>query len=223
MTIDLTSYRSIGNLTDWLVRFSIVMIILTVVAFAATSYQTLLVEYNPQFDKVYDITGIFILIVSILLNISLLFWYYRATKNIHSFGAKEVTSPRMAVVWWLIPIAFLWKPYRVAQQIWKSSNPDIKLTNGTEWKNTSSSKIIKLWWFLTLASIFGSIVTGVGSGIGFITLYNVDPELFGESTQARLFQSILSIPFLILEIISIYYFVRVVTQISKWQYQKSLT
>ena len=73
MTIDLTSYRSIGNLTDWLVRFSIVMIILTVVAFAATSYQTLLVEYNPQFDKVYDITGIFILIVSILLNISLLF------------------------------------------------------------------------------------------------------------------------------------------------------
>ena len=113
MTIDLTSYRSIGNLTDWLVRFSIVMIILTVVAFAATSYQTLLVEYNPQFDKVYDITGIFILIVSILLNISLLFWYYRATKNIDSFGAKEVTSPRMAVVWWLIPIAFLWKPIKL--------------------------------------------------------------------------------------------------------------
>ena len=113
--------------------------------------------------------------------------------------------------------------YKVAQQIWKSSNPDIKLTNGTEWKNTSSSKIIKLWWFLTLASIFGSIVTGVGSGIGFITLYNADPELFGESTHARVFQSILSIPFLILEIISIYYFIRVVTQISKWQYQKSLS
>jgi len=221
MTIDLTSYRSIGNLTDWLVRFGIVMIILTVVAFAATSYQTLLAE--PQFDKLYDIIGIFILIVSILLNISLLFWYYRSTKNIHSFGAKEVTSPRMAVVWWLIPIAFLWKPYTVAQQIWKSSNPDIKLTNGTEWKNTSSSKIIKLWWFLTLASIFGSIVTGVGSGIGFITLYNADPELFGESTHARVFQSILSISFLILEIISIYYFIRVVTQISKWQYQKSLS
>jgi hypothetical protein len=55
--------------------------------------------------------------------------------------------------------------YKVAQQIWKSSNPDIKLTNGTEWKNTSSSKIIKLWWFLTLASIFGSIVTGVASGL----------------------------------------------------------
>lgn len=221
MTIDLTSYRSIGNLTDWLVRFGIVMIILTVVVFAATSYQTLIAE--PQFDKLYDITGIFILIVSILLNISLLFWYYRATKNIHSFGAKQVTSPRMAVIWWLIPIAFLWKPYKVAQQIWKSSNPDIILTDGTEWKNTPSSKIIKLWWFLTLASIFGSIVTGVGSGIGFITLYNSDPELFGESTQARLFQSILSIPFLIIEITSIYYFIRVVTQISKWQYQKSLS
>lgn len=198
------------------------MIIMSVVEIVATSYQTFSVEFNPQFDKIYGVIGIFILIISILLNITLLFWYYRATKNIHSFGAKEVTSPRMAVIWWLVPIAFLWKPYQVTQQIWKASNPEIKLTNGTEWKNTSNSKIVKLWWFLTLVSIFGSIVAGVGGGIGFVTLYNSDPELFGESTQATFFQSFVSIPFLILSIISTYYFIRVVMQISKWQYFKSI-
>jgi len=198
------------------------MIILSVIQSVTTSY-TLSVEYNPKFDKVYGAIGIFVLIISILLNITLLFWYYRATKNIRSFGAKEVTSPRMAVIWWLIPIAFLWKPYQVAQQIWKASDPEIKLVNGVEWKSIANSKIVKRWWFLTLANIFGSLFAGVSGGIGFVTLYNSDPELFGESTQASLFQGILSIPFLILGIISTYYFIRVVMQISKRQYLKSLS
>jgi hypothetical protein len=199
------------------------MIIISAIEIVVNSYQTLFVNFNPQSDNVYAVIGIFVLILSILLTITLLFWYYRATKNIHSFGAKEVTSPRMAVIWLFVPIAFLWKPYHVAQQIWKASNPEIKLANGSEWKNVPGSKIIKLWWFLYLVSIFGSIVAGVGSGIGFVALYNADPELFGESTQGTLIQSIISIPFLLLDIISTYYFIRVVTQISKWQYQKSLS
>ena len=121
------------------------MIILSVIEIAATSYQTLSVEYNPQFENVYGVIGIFVLTIINSVNIILLFGI-SATKNIHSFRTKEVTSPRMAAIWWLIPIAFLWKPYRVTQQIWKASNPEIKFSpNGTEWKNTSDSKIIKLW------------------------------------------------------------------------------
>lgn len=223
MTIDPTLYRSIGNLTDWVVRFSIATIIVSVLQIAVNSYQALFVVFNPQIDNAYVVIGIFLLILSILLTITLLFWYYRSNKNIHSFGAKEVSSPRMAVIWWFVPIAFLWKPYHVTQQIWRASNPEIKLANGTEWKNVPSSKIIKLWWFLYLASIVGSIVAGIGSGIGFVALYNADSELLGGSTQTSLLQTVVSIPFLILNIISTYYFIRVVTQISKWQYQKSLS
>lgn len=223
MTIDPTLYRSIGNLTGWVVRFSIATIIVSTLEIAVNSYQALFVVFNPQIDNVYVIIGIFVLILSILLTITLLFWYYRSNKNIHSFGAKEVSSPRMAVIWWFVPIAFLWKPYHVTQQIWRASNPEIKLANGTEWKNVPSSKIIKLWWFLYLASIVGSIVAGIGSGIGFVALYNADSELLGGSTQATLLQTVVSIPFLILNIISTYYFIRVVTQVSKWQYQKSLS
>lgn len=223
MTIDPTLYRSIGNLTDWVVRFSIATIIVSVLQIAVNSYQALFVVFNPQIDNAYVVIGIFVLILSILLTITLLFWYYRSNKNIHSFGAKEVSSPRMAVIWWFVPIAFLWKPYHVTQQIWRASNPEIKLANGTEWKNVPSSKIIKLWWFLYLASIVGSIVAGIGSGIGFVALYNADSELLGGSTQTSLLQTVVSIPFLILNIISTYYFIRVVTQISKWQYQKSLS
>ncbi|HSA72622.1 MAG TPA: DUF4328 domain-containing protein [Nitrososphaeraceae archaeon] len=219
MTISSTSFRSISNLTDWLVKFSIAMIILSIISVAASSYQAVSVEYDPQSDNIYAVIGIFTGIISILLGIILLFWYYRATKNIHSFGAKEVTSPRMAVIWWFIPIAVLWKPYQVTQQIWKASNPEIKLINGTEWKNTPNSKLVKLWWFLTLASIFGSIAISLGSGV---LLYNSNQDLFRESIQATLLQSIVTIPFLILGIISTIYFIRVIKQISTWQYQKSI-
>lgn len=219
MTINSTSFRSISNLTDWLVKFSIAMIILSIISVAASSYQAVSVEYDPQSDNIYAVIGIFTGIISILLGIILLFWYYRATKNIHSFGAKEVTSPRMAVIWWFIPIAVLWKPYQVTQQIWKASNPEIKLVNGTEWKNTPNSKLVKLWWFLTLASIFGSIAISLGSGV---LLYNSNQDLFRESIQATLIESIVTIPFLILGIISTIYFIRVIKQISTWQYQKSI-
>ena len=219
MTINSTSFRSISNLTDWLVKFSIAMIILSIISVAASSYQAVSVEYDPQSDNIYAVIGIFTGIISILLGIILLFWYYRATKNIHSFGAKEVTSPRMAVIWWFIPIAVLWKPYQVTQQIWKASNPEIKLVNGTEWKNTPNSKLVKLWWFLTLASIFGSIAISLDSGV---LLYNSTQDLFRESIQATLIESIVTIPFLILGIISTIYFIRVIKQISTWQYQKSI-
>lgn len=219
MTINSTSFRSISNLTDWLVKFSIAMIILSIISVAASSYQAVSVEYDPQSDNIYAVIGIFTGIISILLGIILLFWYYRATKNIHSFGAKEVTSPRMAVIWWFIPIAVLWKPYQVTQQIWKASNPEIKLVNGTEWKNTPNSKLVKIWWFLTLASIFGSIAISLGSGV---LLYNSNQDLFRESIQATLIESIVTIPFLILGIISTIYFIRVIKQISTWQYQKSI-
>lgn len=33
-----------------------------------------------------------------------LYWYYQATENIQSFGAKEITSPVKAVIWWFVPV-----------------------------------------------------------------------------------------------------------------------
>ena len=67
----------------------------------------------------------------------------------------------MAVIWYFVPILNLWKPYKVAQQIWKSSNPQIKLTNGNEWKNSRSSSSIKIWWTLWISTIFIKILSVV--------------------------------------------------------------
>lgn len=222
MTIDLTSYRSIGNLTDWLVRFSIIMIILYVIEKATEFYLILIGTIdNSQTFTVSDVFCTFIFIVSIPTIIIILFWFYRATKNINSFGAKYVNSPGMAVVWWFIPIMHLWKPNEVAQQIWRASNPEIKLTEGMEWRKVTSSNIIKIWWVLGLICVFGIIVVGnIGSGI--ISQYNIiDPEQAEQSRLMSLIVNLVTIPFLILAIISTIYFIRVVRQISTWQELKS--
>ncbi|HJU79853.1 MAG TPA: DUF4328 domain-containing protein, partial [Nitrososphaeraceae archaeon] len=81
-----------------------------------------------------------------------LYWYYQATENIQSFGAKEITSPVKAVIWWFVPVYFFWKPYIITQQLWKVSNPKTNLIVGTEWKNSPNSKIIKVWSILAVVS-----------------------------------------------------------------------
>jgi len=220
LTIDLTSYRSIGNLTDWLVRFSVVMIIISIISTAAEFYVTLSGAIDESQFTIADIIGTISFVISIPIIIIVLVWFYRATKNIYSFGAKYVNSPGMAVVWWFIPIMNLWKPHEVAQQIWRASNPEIKLTEGTEWRKVPSSTIIKIWWVLGLVSIFGVIVVDhVASDL--ISQYNtIDPEQAEEARLMSLYVNLVTIPFVVISIFSIIYFMRMIRQVSTWQYHE---
>lgn len=156
----------------------------------------------------------------------ILVWYYRATKNIHSFGAREVTSPIMAVVWWFVPIFQLWKPYLVSQQIWKASKPEIKLSSGTEWKDASGSNIIKIWWILTLASLFGTLIVaflvGVTLGLASNTM-EADIDQFQESNDTLIMNTLIILPSIVLNIISTIYGIRMIRIISNSQELKSGT
>ena len=156
MTMHSESFRSISKITKWLVILSIATIIIALIntgAFFALNYQTRNAQLQST-DLVFLIIATLILVIEIVALIVTLYWFYRANKNIHAFGAKEVSSPIMAVVWWFIPILDLWKPHSVAQQIWKASNPQIILSNGIEWKNSPRSNVIIIWWVLFLLSIF---------------------------------------------------------------------
>ncbi len=156
MTMHSESFWSISKITKWLVILSIAIIVIALIntgAFFALNYQTEDAQLQST-DLVFLIIATLILVIEIVALIVTLYWFYRANKNIHAFGAKEVSSPIMAVVWWFIPILDLWKPHSVAQQIWKASNPQIILSNSIEWKNSPRSNIIIFWWVLFLLSIF---------------------------------------------------------------------
>ena len=218
-------FRSIRRITDWLVKLAIVTIILTtisiavnVVYFAVTSYPF---EGESVLDDISSIIESLNLIVSIVAIIIMLFWYYRTSKNIHSFGAKQVWRPILSVIWWFIPIINLYMPYDVTQQFWKVSNPQTKLVNGTEWKKTPRSDMIIIWWVLGIASVVGVFVFGFGLGLHLALNYSINPEgspeLFFESTETRLFFIIMSIIFPVTTIISLIYFIKIINQISTWQ------
>ncbi len=111
----------------------------------------------------------------------------------------------MAAIWWLIPIFFFWKPYHVTQQIWKTSNPELNLTEGIEWIKTPSSKLIMQWWTLELVSIAG-IVLGL---------------IIGHTINLPFLQNLITVPIEVVNIFSIILFIRIIRQISTWQELKS--
>lgn len=223
MTVSSTSFRSIRRVTKWLVRLTAASIILEIVLIADTAYVALTGESLRLLESTARLSDNLTSILFTVIGIITLFWYYWASKNIHSFGAKGVTSPIMATIWWIVPIIFFWKPYDVTQEMWKVSNPEIKLIEGTEWKKVPDSHIITIWWILGLAVLFSALILGLGFGISTDERDNfVDSEQsWGSwgSAQILLF-AIIAILISAASIIVEIYFIRIIRQISSWQDQK---
>jgi hypothetical protein len=217
------TFHSISKVSKWLVNWSLAFIIVAVIYSILQSYEIL--QY-----LLHDMTGITLLVIDsfvssifgvigIIAFIITLYWFYRANRNIHAFGAKEISSPRMAVIWWFVPIAELWKPYSVAQQIWKASDPQSNISNGTEWKKLVGSRTIKLWWVLGLISIAVAVI----GAIFVMMVVGLDNYLYPEqATQGMVelsvfYGSIIGIPSNILAILSTLFFIRMIKQVSAWQ------
>lgn len=191
MTISSPSYHSIKNVAYLIMGFIIIFILFDI--------------DNLLSDKVDTRTfRIYWIIFIVALSLSL-YWYYQATKNIQSFGTKEITSPVKAIIWWFVPVYFFWKPYIITQQLWKASNPKTILASGTEWKNSPNSKIIKVWWILAVVSFFGPIIQGG------MTAINLIPEVNDEVND------IVTNPFSIISYIGATLFMLIIRQISQWQ------
>lgn len=210
MTVNFTSFRSIRGLTVWLVRFTIASIVLGTISLAVMTYQNFAFEYDRLLESISRFSENLQTIITIIVVAITLFWYYWASKNIHSFGAKEVTSPKMAMIWWIVPIFFFWKPYDVTQQLWKASDPEINLTEGTEWTNVPDENIITIWWILILAFVFSALI------LYGLQDYLVDSEQSWGNIEAILFV-IMTTLILSAAIIIEIYFIRIVRRISTWQ------
>jgi hypothetical protein len=229
MTMYVPSFRSISKISKWVVNWCVAAIIIALIYSIFQSYE--IIQYlsdnlvSLSILAVDSIIGTIYGIVGIILLILTLYWFYRATKNAHQFGAKEITSPVMAVIWWFIPILEIWKPYQVAQQIWRASNPQIIFSNGTEWKNLPSSKNIKLWWFLGLLSIF-VVFVGLIIGIQDVGLqYYLDPQQMEQvspvSNKITFYTNVAGILSNMILIISRIFFIRMIKDIFLWQEIKS--
>ncbi|MDH7482968.1 MAG: DUF4328 domain-containing protein [Armatimonadota bacterium] len=101
-------------------------------------------EASDARQQVIVITKLIIFVVSGIL---ILKWIYRANFNARQLGASEMQfTPGWSIGWYFIPIANLWKPYQVMEEIWKAS------ANPQEWKSQSIPPLLGWWWFFWIVS-----------------------------------------------------------------------
>jgi hypothetical protein len=226
MTMHVQTFYSIRRISKWLVNWSIATIIITMILLISNFYgffQDLSSNDESYFEHnrglIFAILSIFS-VISLVTSILGFYWFYRANKNIHAFGAKQISSPIMAVIWWFVPIFQFWKPFSVVKQIWKASNPQVVISNGTEWKNTNSDiSIVKIWWILAIISVSLLLVNVIlSTGLIFDNSYPEPNETdIAAINEMITYKNIVVILSDILTIVSTIFFMRIIKHISTWQ------
>lgn len=222
------SFRPIDKISKWLLNTLVASIVVNILSLIVPVFQNLEYLMRGALEITAGWTGSFDFflgpiagVIDFISSILTLFWFYRANYNTHVFGAKEISSTRMAVLWFFIPILNLWKPYTVAQQIWKASNPQTVMIKGNEWKKSPGSSKIKLVWIFTLVHIFLGV-----AGNYYFTYGNVwDEYLTEEQTVTNLsgfhrtlfYANLLNIVGMIIGTFSQILSFQIVKQISIWQ------
>ena len=113
-------------------------------------------ETNDNRQAIIGIIQTLAILISIVF---FLIWIHRAHKNLPALGAGRLTfTPGWAVGWFFIPFFNLFRPYQVATEIWKASDPEV--TADCSWQTKASGSLVGWWWALFLISSFLSNIAG---------------------------------------------------------------
>ncbi|MBI9051861.1 MAG: DUF4328 domain-containing protein [Anaerolineaceae bacterium] len=121
--------------------------------------------------------GCIVSIASLISAILLLVWFFRSHKNLLAFNTMGLKySPGWAVGAFFVPILNLFRPYQIAQEIWKASDPEASTVG---WKQSKISIVVILWWLsVFLSIIITSATMGYGISMGIQAgLSGVEPDI----------------------------------------------
>jgi Domain of unknown function (DUF4328) len=120
--------------------------------------QTNLEEDLDIFEIVVGLSGLGQSLVYIVTAVAFCMWFYRAYKNLKVWRIPGLKySPGWAVGYFFIPILNLFRPYQIAQEIWKASDPRVPI-EGPQWRDNSGSSVVGAWWaFWLIANFVGQI------------------------------------------------------------------
>ena len=151
-------FRSVNTLAKWVQGTFVVLAILCVIAVISGYAQAQLLNavINGEViteaeamanDARQSMIGVMQTLLYIAAGIIFLVWVHRTHSNLPSLGAIELRfTPGWAVGWFFIPIMSLFRPYQVASEIWKASDPNVDTTDNVSWKNVATSPIVGWWW-----------------------------------------------------------------------------
>lgn len=86
--------------------------------------------------------------------ISFLFWFSRSYRNLRALGAEGLEySPGVAVGWWFVPLVNCWKPFRVAVEIWRASDPTATKNDLASRAGMRTPALLAIWWMGWLTAL----------------------------------------------------------------------
>lgn len=224
-------FKSLSKSTYYAIIFSIGVGISLIVDYTLFEFVTLPPESDDTLLSYYWIDPSFIIFdiiewgLYIGSMVTFFWWIYRANKNIHTFGARDVYSPTMSVIWFFIPLLNLRNGYQSLRQIWSASNTSINLTDGLEWKFSSISlRTVKIWWFIVawipfLVILFLIFLTPfvISSPISDASISEA-PELESSISYSQSSYSFTVIILAsILVVISLVLYIEIIRKVSEWQ------
>ena len=140
-----------------LARLVVILLVAGIVAEIVNFYWIMLsskiIAGQTITEAEYQVFEIFYLLVSLITAVLFLMWIYYTHRNLPALGARELKySPGWAVAYFFIPILNLFRPYQVVKEIWKASDPNVNVADGSSWQNASTSPVIGWWWAIWLIS-----------------------------------------------------------------------
>lgn len=118
-------------------------------------------EYTDS-EALFVLGVVALLLVSILVFVStavtFLMWIHRSYSNLVALNVQSLTStPGWAVGYWFIPILCLFKPLKIVNEIYHSSDPSLE-PDSTRFSFDSTTVTHGMWWaFWIIGSIAGNI------------------------------------------------------------------
>ena len=110
-------------------------------------------ELSASDDRVAA-TGLLQTACYILCIVAFLTWYGRAYRNLGRLGARGLRwGNGWAMAYWFIPIANLFRPKQVVNDIWRASDPGLA-RGAADWAGGRVPAVIHWWWALWLISSF---------------------------------------------------------------------
>jgi len=97
--------------------------------------------------------GVLVAVVYAFELIAFLVWQARALENVAGLGSGGMRfSSSTAWIWWFVPVAVLWKPIFVVQEIWRGSDPGVAAGDGLAWRLRGGSVLAGIWWALLVGA-----------------------------------------------------------------------
>jgi hypothetical protein len=108
--------------------------------------------------------------------IAFLAWYTTAYNNLAPLGATNLRyKPGWSIGGWLIPIANLFIPKQITNDLWRASDPALPPDQGEHWKLVPISPVLNLWW---ACWVIAALLSGGGMGL--------NTNIYGTRTALRL-------------------------------------